>query len=219
MTQISQLRDLPPTLKGFEGITRYWDNAMAISSAKLMPGEVYVSKKDEMITTVLGSCVSACIRNPKTHVGGMNHFMLPHIGSSASIANLGGTAARYGNWAMEVLINEILKYGGHKTDLEVKLFGGGKVFDKLTVDIGKRNIDFVFNFLDKKGINVAAYDVGDIFPRKLLYFPFTEKVKVRKLKSTNQASIMRREAAYLQDIKKFPRDGDIDLFTSNGDDI
>ena len=207
-----QGRVLSSALQGFEGVNRYWDNAMDISSAKLMPGEVYVSRENEMIMTVLGSCVSACIRNPITNVGGMNHFMLPQMGSGKSILTLGGTAARYGNWAMEVLINEILKYGGNKRDLEVKLFGGGKVLDNMTMDIGKRNIDFVFNFLDQEGIAVAAHDVGDRFPRKLLYFPHTGKVKVRKLKSTNQATVVRREAAYLQDIKKVPRDGDIDLF-------
>jgi chemotaxis protein CheD len=214
MTGVGQRqgRVLSPALQGFEGVNRYWDNAMDISSAKLMPGEVYVSRENEMIMTVLGSCVSACIRNPKTNVGGMNHFMLPQMGSGKSILTLGGTAARYGNWAMEVLINEILKYGGNKRDLEVKLFGGGKVLDNMTMDIGKRNIDFVFNFLDQEGIAVAAHDVGDRFPRKLLYFPHTGKVKVRKLKSTNQATVVRREAAYLQDIKKVPRDGDIDLF-------
>tara|TARA_B110000503_G_scaffold53258_1_gene85686 strand:+ start:12956 stop:13600 length:645 start_codon:yes stop_codon:yes gene_type:complete len=214
MTVIGQRlgRDLPPALQGFEGVKRYWDNAMAISSAKLMPGEVYVSRENEMIMTVLGSCVSACIRNPKTNVGGMNHFMLPQMGSGKSILNLDGTAARYGNWAMEVLINEILKYGGNKRDLEVKLFGGGKVLDNMTMDIGKRNIDFVFNFLDQEDITVAAHDVGDRFPRKLLYFPYTGKVKVCKLKNTNQATVVRREVAYLQDIKNTPRDGDIDLF-------
>ncbi len=213
MTGIAQKnRILPPPLAGFESVKRYWDNAMAISSAKLMPGEVYVSGEDEMIMTVLGSCVSACIRNPRTNIGGMNHFMLPQMGASASMLTLDGTAARYGNWAMEVLINEILKYGGSKRDLEVKLFGGGKVLDNMTVDIGKRNVDFVFSFLDKEGIDIVAHDVGDRFPRKLLYFPNTGKVRVRKLQSTNQATVVRREAAYLNDIKTAPRDGDIDLF-------
>lgn len=213
MTGIAQNnRTLPPPLAGFESVKRYWDNAMAISSAKLMPGEVYVSGEDEMIMTVLGSCVSACIRNPRTNIGGMNHFMLPQMGASASMLTLDGTAARYGNWAMEVLINEILKYGGSKRDLEVKLFGGGKVLDNMTMDIGKRNIDFVFSFLDKEGIDIVAHDVGDRFPRKLLYFPHTGKVRVRKLQSTNQATVVRREAAYLNDIKTAPRDGDIDLF-------
>jgi len=212
MTGVGQAKDVPRALEGFESIKRYWDSAMAISSAKLMPGEVYVSGTNEMIVTVLGSCISACIRNPKTNIGGMNHFMLPQMGASESILTLGGTSARYGNWAMEVLINEILKYGGNKRDLEVKLFGGGKVLDNMTVDIGKRNIDFVFNFLDKEGMAVAAHDVGDRFPRKLLYFPHTGKVKVRKLYSTNQATVLRRETAYLQDLKKAPRDGDIDLF-------
>lgn len=212
MTRNSQSRELPPVLEGFSGVKRYWDNAMSISSVKLMPGEVYVTGENEMITTVLGSCVSACIRNPNTHVGGMNHFMLPQMGASASMLALDGTTARYGNWAMEVLINEILKHGGSKSDLEVKLFGGGKVLDNMTMDIGKRNIDFVFNFLGKEGVPITAHDVGDRFPRKLLYFPNTGKVKVRKLQSTNQASVVSRETAYLLDIEKAPRDGEIDLF-------
>tara|TARA_B100000768_G_C11221751_1_gene350859 strand:- start:210 stop:842 length:633 start_codon:yes stop_codon:yes gene_type:complete len=209
---IGLTHDIAPALEGFEGVKRYWDDFMEITSAKLMPGEVYVSRKDEMITTVLGSCISACIRNPKTNVGGMNHFMLPQMGGSKSISTVDGTATRYGNWAMELLINEILKYGGNKSDLEVKLFGGGKVLDNISMDVGKHNIDFVFNFLDQEGIAVAAYDVGDRFSRKLLYFPHTGKVKVRKLKSTNQSVVVRREAAYLADIRKTPRDGDIDLF-------
>ena len=208
----AQNHSLPPALKGFESIKRYWDNAMAISAAKLMPGEVYVTREDEMIMTVLGSCVSACIRNPKTNVGGMNHFMLPQMGPNAVMPSIEGSAARYGNWAMEVLINEILKYGGTKADLEVKLFGGGKVLDSMTMDIGRRNIEFVFSFLEQEGIRVQAHDVGDRYPRKLLYFPHTGKVRVRKLQSTNQATVIRREAAYLQDIKKKPVEGDIDLF-------
>lgn len=210
---------LPPPLEGFEAIKRDWDNAMAMPSARLMPGEVYVCRKDEMIMTVLGSCVSACIRNPKTNVGGMNHFMLPQMSASVPILTSGTTAARYGNWAMEVLINEILKYGGDKSDLEVKLVGGGKVLNNLTADIGQRNIDFVFDFLDQEGMEIAAHDVGGCFARKLLYFPHTGKVKVRKLKSTSQATIMRQEAAYSKNIKKFPRDGEIDLFTSGRDNV
>ncbi|MCP4880436.1 MAG: chemoreceptor glutamine deamidase CheD [Gammaproteobacteria bacterium] len=209
---ISRSHTLPAALPGFQSIKRYWDNAMAISTAKLMPGEVYVTKQDEMIMTVLGSCVSACVRNPRTQVGGMNHFLLPQKGAHAVVPSIEGAAARYGNWAMEVLINEVLKFGGCKDDLEVKLFGGGKVLDSMTMDIGLRNIEFVFGFLEMEGIRVQAHDVGDRYPRKLLYFPNTGKVRVCKLQNTNHATVVRREAAYLQDIKNKPLEGEIDLF-------
>ena len=201
-----------PTLAGFDHIKRYWDTQQERVIAKILPGEVYVTKQSELITTVLGSCISACIYDPEIGIGGMNHFMLPQMGPNAVMPTIEGSAARYGNWAMEVLINEILKYGGTKADLEVKLFGGGKVLDSMTMDIGRRNIEFVFAFLEQEGIRVQAHDVGDRYPRKLLYFPHTGKVRVRKLQSTNQATVVRREAAYLQDIKKKPVEGDIDLF-------
>ena len=107
----------PPALPGFNAINRYWDKVNNCFTAKILPGEFYVTTHHELITTVLGSCVSACIRDPIFGIGGMNHFMLPLEGDHSSTAwkNAGNSAStRYGNVAMELLINNILKHGAER---------------------------------------------------------------------------------------------------------
>ena len=103
------------TIPGFEHINRYYDRTLDIPAAKILPGELFVSMQNEVIVTVLGSCVSACIRDTESGIGGMNHFMLP---IQESLQNRVGAdlsdSTRYGNWAMEYLINTILKFGGKK---------------------------------------------------------------------------------------------------------
>jgi len=139
---------LPRAMKGFDNIRRYRDPSSGNVIAKLLPGDFYVTKEDEVLDTVLGSCVSACIRNPKTGVGGMNHFMLPHPrGESGDSWNaVTGTATRYGSASMEQLINKILVTGGLRSDLEVKIFGGARVLAAIT-DVGEHNLIFVRAFL------------------------------------------------------------------------
>ncbi len=138
---------LPVALEGFEDIKRYWDRKEAVVAAKILPGEYYVTVNGEMITTVLGSCVSACIRDPAFGIGGMNHFMLPMSNDdcagcwNGTMVNAG---TRYGNFAMEHLINDILKQGARRDHLEIKVFGGGKVLTSMT-DVGRRNIEFVMD--------------------------------------------------------------------------
>lgn len=205
---------LPQVLPGFEHINRYWDARMNLVAAKILPGEFYVSLHGEMIATVLGSCISACIRDRVHGIGGMNHFMLPVQGEYSS-AQWGVSSvsapSRYGNWAMEFLINEILKAGGERQNLEVKVFGGGNVLSNMT-SVGIRNIEFVKTYLAQEGLQIKASDVGDQFPRKVLYFPDTGAVKVRKLKQTNNNTVVQREKAYIEGIISQPKSGDIELF-------
>ena len=186
---------------------------MDTAAAKIMPGEFYVSTHGEMIVTVLGSCISTCIRDRKLGIGGMNHFMLPIQGEHSG--NWGGSsnssAARYGNWAMEYLINAILKLGGNKKDFEVKVFGGGKVLAN-TTDVGKNNISFVKEYLAAELLMTVASDVGGIYPRKVLYFPDTGKVKMRRLIQVNNATISERESTYRKSLDTAPKEGDIELF-------
>lgn len=201
-------------LPGFEHINRYWDKRMNLAAAKIMPGEFYVSLHGEMIVTVLGSCVSACIRDRVHGIGGMNHFMLPEQGehSSTQWGNSEiSSASRYGNWAMEFLINEILKAGGERKNLEVKVFGGGNVLFNMT-GIGQRNIEFVKDYLANESLQIVASDVGDMFPRKVLYFPDTGAVKVRKMRQMRNDTLIKREKAYIEDINKAPKSGAIELF-------
>ncbi|HLS81169.1 MAG TPA: hypothetical protein VK025_07185, partial [Steroidobacter sp.] len=113
------------TLPGFENVRRY-RNAQGQIVARLLPGDYYVTCDDEVLDTVLGSCVSACIRNPRLKIGGMNHFMLPRPSGcdGDTWESVAGRATRYGSASMEQLINRILKAGGARSDLEVKIFGG-----------------------------------------------------------------------------------------------
>ncbi len=205
---------LPPALPGFQRINRYWDPMHAIFAAKLLPGEYYVTREDESVVTVLGSCVSACVRDPLMGIGGMNHFMLPANQSDPSSGKWGGdldASTRYGSFAMERLINDILKHGGIRRNLEVKVFGGGRILAHMT-DIGLRNIEFVRHYLLMEGLRIAAEDLGEIYPRKVYYFPATGKVRVMKLRSLHNNTIVDRESAYRQEIEKKPVTGDVELF-------
>jgi len=206
--------ELPPVLSGFGQINRYWDPQLQFCTAKILPGQYYVTLHDEVIVTVLGSCVSACIRDRVFGIGGMNHFMLPSEGK-VPVAHGSGQmldeAARYGVYAMELLINEILKNGGRRQNLEVKITGGGRMLVHLS-DVGQRNIEFVRQFLATEGLEVAAEDLGDIYPRKVYYFPVTGKVRVKKLRSMHNDTIVQREDAYLQDLQKQSPQGEVELF-------
>ncbi len=203
----------PRCLAEFSHINRYWDRQHHCWAAKILPGEFYVTQHDELVATVLGSCVSACIRDRESGVGGMNHFMLPLTSKSADDESLLGLSTRYGNYAMEHLINEIFKAGGARKYLEVKIFGGGRVLRRMTMDIGKRNIDFVRHYLAAEGLQVIAEDVGDVYPRKVLYRPATGKVLMKKLRSMHNDTIEQRENAYYQNItRQTDIAGDIELF-------
>jgi len=196
-------------LPGFEHVKRYWDKTNDCVAAKILPGEYYVSATNELITTVLGSCISVCIRDPKNGLGGMNHFMLPKDNNITE--SIVSEAARYGNYAMEHLINDILHYGGERKNLEFKVFGGGKVLD-MKMDIGKKNIEFVMEYLKVEKYRVLSEDVGDIYPRKVNFFPKNGIARVKKLKKLHNQTIISRETKYMDDIIHKPVSGDIELF-------
>ncbi len=202
----------PRALVGFSSINRYWDKVHDIYAAKLLPGEYYVTLHGEMIVTVLGSCVSACVRDKVFGIGGMNHFMLP-IGAygSGSNSSWNCAATRYGNFAMEALINDILKNGGRRENLEVKVFGGGKILEHMT-NIGNMNISFVREFIKTESLTLLAEDLGDIYPRKVHYFPQTGRVKMKKLRSMHNSTIIERETSYMDSLDAQPIEGEVDLF-------
>lgn len=199
---------------GFEHIQRTWDRDFELWSAKILPGEYYVTTVDEAITTVLGSCISACMRDPQLGVGGMNHFMLPEDSSNGRSCWLdpnAGLATRYGSFAMESLVNDLMKLGARRDRLEVKLFGGGKVLVSMT-DVGARNIAFAHEWLRLEGFTIAAEDVGDVFPRRIIYFPANGAVKVKRLRPVSGGAIASREQNYLKAISSAPAEDDIELF-------
>lgn len=206
-------RELPQADPEFRHVRRYFDPTRQRAVAKILPGEYYVTTQDEFISTVLGSCVSACVRDPVFGIAGMNHFMLPvdkgqeyHDMKTDLLSGL----TRYGNFAMESLINTILKYGGRRENLEVKIFGGGRIIRGMT-DVGDSNIRFVHDYIRMENLDLIAEDVGDIFPRKVIYFPETGKVRVKKLRSIHNDTIVSRESRYMQEIQQ-PTSGEVELF-------
>ncbi|MDH5408466.1 MAG: chemoreceptor glutamine deamidase CheD [Gammaproteobacteria bacterium] len=216
MSEFISKENLPKpgkALRGFSEINRYWDRQRKLYAAKILPGQYYVTTSDELIITVLGSCVSACIRDPAMGIGGMNHFMLPLGADSGKLMSRNTDATRYGNFAMEKLINDILKNGGRREHLEIKVFGGGKVIQHMTeTDIGGRNIKFVREYLATEGFKIAAEDLGDVYPRKVIYDPKSGKVQIKKLRKMHNSTIIERESSYRSELEQKPISGDIELF-------
>ncbi|HMD29568.1 MAG TPA: hypothetical protein VKH13_13440 [Steroidobacteraceae bacterium] len=195
---IASAPQLPPALPNFEHIRRTWDVDLGLPVAKLLPGDYYVTRYNEAIFTVLGSCVSACVRERKLGIGGMNHFMLPldqSGGTSAWAENLVSSATRYGNVAMERLINDIMRLGGQRANLEFKVIGGGKVLD-MALDVGARNAQFIRDYLKTEGFLITAEDLGDCFARKLYYNPTTGKLRVKRLTATVNRAVFERERQF-----------------------
>lgn len=189
----------------------YFDRTFDCDAAKILPGEYYYTHKEMLIVTVLGSCVSACIRDRVTGVGGMNHFMLPDGGSDAGSPV--SASARYGTYAMEVLINDLLKAGARRDNLEAKVFGGGAVLKGFTaINVGERNAAFVLSFLKNEKIRIVAEDLNDIYPRKVYFFPRTGKVLVKKLMQTHNDTLAQRENEYATRLKSKPVAGEVELF-------
>jgi len=193
-------------------LLRRFDPGLGATVVTLHAGDYYVAAGGELIGTVLGSCVSACIRDTRLRLGGMNHFMLPmdgsdHAGSRGSPAS---ASARFGNVAMERLVNEILKHGGRRADLEVKLVGGGKVLDSLS-DVGARNIHFVRQYVRAEGFRVVGEDLGDLYARKVLYDPATGSAQVKRL-ARHLGHLAALEVRYQRAIDAAPVMGDIELF-------
>lgn len=191
---------LAPAPARFAHIRRAWDANFQRPLAKLLPGEYYVTCEDEVIFTVLGSCVSACVRDRKLGIGGMNHFMLPldrsgggHWGECAY-----SSATRYGNVAMDRLVADILDLGGQRENLEFKVMGGGNVLD-MALDVGGHNVQFVRDYLKREGFQIAAEDLGDNFARKLYYSPWSGKVRVKRLTATLNRAVFDREQSLAVD--------------------
>ncbi|MGD9942537.1 MAG: chemoreceptor glutamine deamidase CheD [Burkholderiaceae bacterium] len=166
----------------------FYDHGFATEAVKVLPGEYFVWNEDIVIQTVLGSCVAACLCDRGAGIGGMNHFMLPG-GSDDS--------ARYGGYAMELLINELMKRGARRASLEAKVFGGGAVISGMaSINVGEQNVKFVQQFLATERIPIVSRDVLGVYPRRVAFFPASGKAMVKKLTSGMAEPVARDEAAY-----------------------
>ena len=189
----------------------YYDRHFNMEAAKIMPGEYYATTRDMLVVTVLGSCVSACLRDKTNGIGGMNHFMLPH--SDNDPQNPVSISARYGTYAMEMLINHLIKLGAKRNNFEAKVFGGGNVLRGFTVaNVGARNADFVLDYLHTEKIKIVAEDLLDIYPRKVYYFPKSGRVLIKKLRGVHNNTIVEREKDYESRLDYAKMEGDVELF-------
>jgi chemotaxis protein CheD len=185
----------------------YIDPQLQRRAVKLMPADYYIGDDEVAIVTVLGSCVAACMRDPVLGIGGMNHFMLPDGDAD------GGSGARYGSYAMELLINGLLKRGARRERLEAKVFGGGNVLQGFTSNpVGTRNSEFVLAYLEAERIPVLAQDLQGIHPRKVCYFPASGSALVKRLPHAHDEALVKEESLYKRSLTKAPPRGGVELF-------
>ena len=187
----------------------YYDRDIAAQAVKILPGEFLATSRDIVLQTLLGSCVSACLHDPEAGVGGMNHFMLPE-GSIGPVS----VPARYGVYAMEVLLNGLLKQGAKRARLQAKLFGGGHVLKAFTSNnVGDQNVRFVRDYLSREGIPVVGEDLLGSQPRKVGFYPKTGRALVKRLPKVQDAEISQMESMYRERLRETPVvDGDIEMF-------
>lgn len=178
----------------------------------IMPGDYFVSWAPAEIATLLGSCVSACVWDSHRKIGGLNHFMLPDSPSEARTLADKTKSLRYGLYAMECLINDLLTMGAKREHLSAKVFGGANITGALnTQHVGRRNAEFVIEFLKKDKIRVVASDLGGPHSRRIRFNTQTSAVRVERVASANSAALQ-QEQRYSEKINKDPVNGDIVFF-------
>ncbi|MFY7866014.1 chemoreceptor glutamine deamidase CheD [Roseateles sp.] len=202
-TRVAQLKAMPR--KNGEASFFFYDAHFKNAAVKILPGEYFVDNEDILVMTTLGSCIAACLWDRHAQIGGMNHFMLPE-GS--------GDSGRYGSFAMELLINEMMKRGAAKSRMEAKIFGGGAVIAGMnTINVGERNTNFVIDYLKTERIPIVSKDVMDIYPRKVCFLPHSGKAMVKRLAPTNADALVQQDRAAAQKAQPVvATGGSVDLF-------
>ena len=172
-------------------------------------------ENDRPLSTLLGSCVAVCLFDPVMRVGGLNHFMLPDMGSKKH-GDVDSLLA--GNFAMEALLNALLTKGARKARMQAKAFGGGTIIDteQSSLSIGMRNANFAKEWLDRENIRLASSDFLGPWSRKILFIPINGDVFCKRLVTTMATAevISREERAYAETLKQKPAGSDkkVELF-------
>lgn len=202
-TRLERLKAQPR--KPGEASFFFYDAHFKNDAVKILPGEYFVHHEDMLIMTTLGSCIAACLYDRNAKLGGMNHFMLPEGA---------GDSGRYGSYAMELLINEMMKRGASRTTMEAKVFGGGQVVSGMTtMNVGERNTNFVMDYLKTERIPVVSKDVLDVYPRKVCFLPGSGKAMVKRLAPTNTDALVAQDRAAAQKLLPVSTGGgSVDLF-------
>jgi chemotaxis protein CheD len=205
VSRVDQLKALPR--KPGEASFFYADHHFQYDAVKVLPGEYFVSSEEIVVMTVLGSCIAACLWDGRARIGGMNHFMLPD-------GDTGDGSGRYGSFAMELLINEMLKLGARRETIQAKIFGGAQVMAGFTtMNVGERNTQFVQDYLSTERIPIVSQDVLDIHPRKVCFFPVTGKALVKRLAHSHPETLAVEERkGNAVTVAKSNAGGSVDLF-------
>lgn len=175
----------------FENIHRSYDKSLDKYVVGISSGGIYLTEEDEVITTVLGSCIAVCVRDLMTGITGMNHFLI--AGNKNDINNASGHSLfQYGLYSMDYMLNKMIHLGCSKDTMEIKIFGGGAIISSVG-DVGKSNVRFVKNYINLKGYRLAGEDVGGNHPRKINYFSGSGKVMVKRMRSLHKQVIANRE--------------------------
>ena len=195
------------TRKAGEASFFFYDAHFRNEAVKVLPGEFFVHDEDILVMTTLGSCIAACLWDREKRVGGMNHFLLPDGGGASD-------SGRYGSFAMDLLIGELVKRGATRSTMEAKVFGGGAVVSGMnTINVGERNTNFVLDYLRTERITVVSKDVMDIYPRKVCFLPASGKAMVKRLASANTEALAAQErAAANRAVPASSGGGSVDLF-------
>ncbi len=189
----------------------YYDAHFRNEAVKVLPGEFFVYDEDILVMTTLGSCIAACIWDRERRVGGMNHFLLPDVGSGGGGG--GADSGRYGSYAMDLLIGELVKRGATRSTMEAKIFGGGAVISGMnSINVGERNTAFVLDYLRTERITIVSKDVLDIYPRKVCFLPASGKAMVKRLASANTEALAAQERAAARTTPASSTGGSVDLF-------
>lgn len=194
----------------FSNIEQSWDHNLERNVWTIHPGDYCIINNNDVLCTVLGTCIAVTILDVKNHITGMNHFLLPDDNGKANSKD--SYSARYGCWAMEHLINDMIKYGAERKHMEFKYFGASRLLKMKSVDVAGKNIAFIENFMKEEGIRVRSKDVGGSSPRKIFIFPDTGKVLVKKLSANKSKDLEKEEKTYFDSINENHEEGDVDIF-------
>jgi chemotaxis protein CheD len=208
--RLARLRERPR--KSGEASFFFWDAHFGKEAVKVLPGEFFVHDEDVLVMTTLGSCIAACLWDRERRVGGMNHFLLPDAGG---VGGAGADASgRYGHFAMDQLIGELVKRGANRGTMEAKVFGGGSVIGGMSsINVGERNTQFVLQYLRTERITVVSKDVLDVYPRKVCFLPASGKAMVKRLATTNTDVLLAQErSAAARVAPTGAAGGSVDLF-------
>lgn len=175
---------------------RFFSERLRRPVVMVLPGEYYASRTGEVLYTVVGSCIAACIFDPERHLGGINHFLLPGVVLPEEVQH--SELGRYGMFAMELLIGDLLTLGAKRETLTAKLFGGANLlgFRKGDGDVAGANVRFARKYLELEGIPVLKEDLGGRAGRKILFFSGSERVLLKRYIPGPSDPFRQQEEAY-----------------------